>query len=225
VSERYYTLQASLPPLPFFATAARLPINEARLRQRTTLLAPSDRLSLDLAMELVRWRRQLPEGGDQRVARLHRRFVQECTNAELKAFVDFRMGLRAVVAALRRLRRHAQPAPGELMGFGHWDAIIRRRWNQPGLGLEYVYPWIAEARWLLEAGDALALERLLMEAVWRRLKPLADTFPFRFEAIFAYFFKWDILARWVEFDAGRAEERFAQLLDEVTSGKQTTISR
>jgi len=223
MSERYYALQASLPPLPHFAAAARLPINEVRLRQRMMLLAPADRHALDLAMELVRWRRQLPESGDQRVARLHRRFVQECANAELKAFVDFRMGLRAVVAALRRKRRHAQPAPGELMGFGHWDAVIRRRWHEPGLGLQYVYPWIPEARQLLNIGDALELERLLMDAVWQRLQPLADAFPFCFEAIFAYIFKWDILARWVDFDAGLAGMRFAQLLDEVTGGKRNTI--
>lgn len=223
MSERYYALQASLPPLPYFATASRLPINEARLRQRTTLLAPPDRHALDLAMELVRWRRQLPESGDQRVARLYRRFMQECANAELRDFVDYRMGLRAVVAALRRQRRRAEPGAGELAGFGHWDALIRRRWHEPELGLGCVYPWIADARRLLEAGDALGLERLLMDAVWRRLQPLADAFPFRFEAIVAYMFRWDVLARWVDYDAARAQVRFAQLLDEVIDGKRFTI--
>jgi hypothetical protein len=215
MSERYFALQASLPPLPYFATAVRLPISDLRIGQRRSLLTPDDRRALETAMDLVRWRRQLPEASDQRVALMYRRFMQECQNEELKAFVQFRAGLRAVMAALRSKRRHQEPRSDQLCGFGHWDYVIRKRWHEPDLGLSHVFPWIGEAHHLLESGDALALEKLLMDAVWNRLQPLNDAYPFRFEAIFAYIFKWDILARWLGFNADGARARFAAMLGEV----------
>ncbi len=43
-SREYYTLVASLPALPYFEKAQRLPINEVRLWQRMGMLEPDDHL-------------------------------------------------------------------------------------------------------------------------------------------------------------------------------------
>jgi len=217
MSERYYALLASLPPLPHFAAASRLPISELRLRQRRLMLQPRDDQELEAAMDLVRWRRQAPERHDARVAALYNSFMISCRSEELRDFVEYRAGLRAILAALRRQRRDEDAAENVQWGFGRWNTLLRARQHQADFGLAALYPWIAEARMLLESGDALALEKLLMHAVWSRLQGLSDAYPFRFEAVFSYMFRWDILARWVGFDAEGARASFAQLLTEVTA--------
>jgi hypothetical protein len=214
MSARYYALFGSLPPLPHFTQATRLPISELRLRQRRAMLDPAHERELQAAMELIRWQRQTPERHDAQAAALYRDFMTGCRNRELREFVEYRAGLRAIIAALRRQRRHEE-ADSAMYGFGRWNQLLRDRQHLPDFGLAVLYPWISRARGLLEAGDALGLETLLMSEVWSRLQRLSDKYPLRFEAVFAYMFRWDILARRIEFDADLARTRFAQLLTEV----------
>lgn len=208
----YYALQASLPPLPYFATAERLPISELRVNQRIGMLSPEDRARLESAMDLVRWQRQSPERSDALVARQYMVFMRDCDNTALRDFVEYRSGLRAALAALRMRRRNKTPDGGSLLGFGRWDALLRSRWDQHNFGLEALFPWLSDAHRLLDDGDALGLERLLMDAVWRQLQPLQERYPYRFEAIFSYLFRWDILSRWMAFDQQGALVRLEQLM-------------
>ena len=73
---------------------------------------------------------------------------------------------------------------------------------------------------MLEAGDALGLERLLMDAVWTRLGRIADRSPFGFEPVIAFVFRWDILQRWLSYNAELAKTRFQELVAEVTREQQ-----
>lgn len=215
MSEHYYALFGSLPPLPHLTRATRLPISELRLRQRRAMLNVDHQRELRAAMDVVRWQRQTPERHEAQAARLYREFMSSCRTAELRDFVEYRAGLRAVLAALRRERRGEPPADDAICGFGRWNQLLRARAQSSDFGLATLYPWIGEARSLLATGDALALEQLLMDEVWRRLQGLAEKYPFRFEAVFAYMFRWDILARRIAFDAEGARARFAKLLVEV----------
>ena len=52
----YYDLVASLPYLPHFERAERLPITRLRLDQRLRLLKPAHADQLARAQSLVRWR-------------------------------------------------------------------------------------------------------------------------------------------------------------------------
>ena len=67
---------------------------------------------------------------------------------------------------------------------------------------------------MVSAGDALGLERLLMDVVWRRLERIAETRPFGFEEVFAYVFRWDIAARWLAYGVDGAIARFDELVAE-----------
>ena len=55
-----------------------------------------------------------------------------------------------------------------------------------------------------------------MDVAWRRLDRHAEQNTFGFEAVFSYFFKWDILRAWLACDAEKGKTRFRDLIDQVT---------
>jgi hypothetical protein len=59
-----------------------------------------------------------------------------------------------------------------------------------------------------------------MDAAWQRATRIAGQDQFGFEAVVAYVFKWNIVARWVARDADAAGARFQDLIVEVSDGKQ-----
>jgi hypothetical protein len=98
--------------------------------------------------------------------------------------------------------------------------MIESRWGEEAFGLGAVFPWISGAQAYLDQGDAMALEELLMGLSWERLGRISDAYPFGFEQVFAFAYKWDILHRWLSYDADKARERFEGLVLEVTSDHQ-----
>jgi hypothetical protein len=123
--------------------------------------------------------------------------------------------------ALRRQRLGlAAPEPDEIWGVGPWLNLMTASWDSPDLGLGHLLPWITEAASLLEDGAALELERLLMNAVWSRLGRIAERSPFGFEPVIAFVFRWDILQRWLSYNAESGKLRFQELVAEVTSEQQ-----
>jgi len=52
--------------------------------------------------------------------------------------------------------------------------------------------------------------------VWQRLSRISDARPFGFEQVFAFVFRWDLVQRWISWDADAAKTRFQQLITEVT---------
>ena len=93
---------------------------------------------------------------------------------------------------------------------------IQASWESPDLGLGGTLPWVERAHALLEESNAVELERLLMDDTWQRLSRLADAHPFRFEQVFAFTFRWDVLQRWLSYDAEAGKTRFQELISEVT---------
>jgi len=215
MARSYYMLVASLPRLVHFERAERMPINRQRLEQRLRNLDPSHAGQLSEASRLVEWRQQPAGRTDTEAVELYRRVTSRLTHPVLRAFVEFRMDQRTVMAGLRR-RQAGDPAPpaGETWGIPPRADWVRRHWEAPDFNLGGHYPWINEARRLLEARSALELERLLMNVVWQRLGRVADTRPFGFESVFAFSFKWDILNRWLSYQAEAAVERFRELVTE-----------
>jgi hypothetical protein len=221
MAETYYTLVASLPRLVHFERAEWLPLSRKQLDQRLSMLVPEDAAELRLAEALVRWQRQPISRTTQEMLRGYRLLMERASQPGLREFVDFRMSQRTALVALRRQRRGlGPPAAGEIWGVGPLVRRIEAHWESADLGLGDVFPWLEEARALLEAANATGLERLLMEAGWRRLSRIADPHPFGFEQVLAFFFKWDIVQLWLSYDAAAAKTRFQQLLAEVTRDHQ-----
>jgi hypothetical protein len=221
----YYFLVSSLPHLPHFEKAEWLPITRRQLESRFNTLEGEDREELALARGLL-GRQEYPPG--RSASETDRRFHQAIGNVfnpALRDWIEFQMGLRTVVGGLRHRNAGLSPGDGKPWGVGRWRRRIELRWGVPDFGLSAVFPWIAEARALLEKREALQLERLLNELAWRYLSGISDRQPFGFEEVFAYFFQWEILSHWLGNDQSAATGRFQDLIKEVTRGHQELFQK
>jgi len=216
-SQPYYTLLASLPPLPRFDQADRLPITRERLRQRFSMLAPDDAESLERAAAFLAWQQQTATRTDQEMIASFKQMEEHIAQPILQSIFDFPIDQRTIMAALRRrFCGLPAPAPGESWGVGRYVNHIERNWNDPHFKLSAVYPWIPQARIHLEAGETLALERLLKNTLWDHVDRSVPSYEFGFSAVLTYIIKWDILHRWLSYDIENAKARFEELVTEVT---------
>jgi hypothetical protein len=215
----YYTLVTSLPLMPHFERAERIPITRLRLQQRLRMLEPEAEAQLARAEPLFAWGPpQSIARTDQDVAQQYRAALALPLHPALRALLEFRMDQLTLLAALRRRRSGLHPAGA--WGAGRWVRWIEAHWDDPDFRLATLYPWLPEARSLLQAPNAIGLERVVMDAAWQRATRIAGQDQFGFEAVVAYVFKWNIVARWVARDADAAGARFQDLIVEVSDGKQ-----
>jgi hypothetical protein len=77
-----------------------------------------------------------------------------------------------------------------------------------------VAPLVVDGRTLLESGDALALERLLLNAVWEHLDRASEGHYFDFEAVLIYSMRWDLVARWTAYRGEAAVTRFDEMVQD-----------
>jgi hypothetical protein len=214
----YYDLVASLPQMPHFSRAVRLPITKLRLLQRLKRLTPSHAAQLQRASKLVAWRPgRLLNTTDAELVRASAAAMQSELAPPLREYVEFRMNQQTLVAAARRKRAGLdRPEPGSHWGVGERIHLIRKNWNVPNFGLAHIHPWLPKVNDMLNADDALGMERVLVDVTWNRLSRYAEGNSFSFEAVFAYVFKWDLLQAWLACDADRGRIRFTELIDQVT---------
>jgi len=212
-SHRYAMLISSLPYHGSLFGARRAPLSRIRLRQRQHLLNETDIACLRVVANLLEWSHQDMERSDEDIVARTRAELPKLENAFARDLIVWRLELRTAVAALRRRHRgQTAPSGNDRWGYGRWLPHIRRHWGEPQFRLERVYHWLAEARTLLEAGDALGLERLLLNAVWEHLDRLADGHHFDFEAVLIYSLRWDLVARWTGYRGDEAAVRFEEML-------------
>jgi hypothetical protein len=212
----YYTVVASFPHLPYFAEAERLPLSRLRLEQRLRMLEPDETRQILQAEFLAGWRLPVGKLGGGNITAHYKKTLQSIGQPVLREFVEYRLDIQTILAALRirQAGRDPEQFPGS-WGVGRWVPHIEAHWEAPDFRLGTVYPWIVEAGNYLAAADAVALDRLLMDTVWRKLSRLADMSPFGFEAITAFVFKWDILQAWLQRDASAAKQRFQVMIEEI----------
>lgn len=220
----YYTLVASLPVIPYFEEAERLPINETRLRERLKMLHPDDAECVTQLGKAIRWESHPPGESDAEVAAHYRELLSEEIHADVRAAVEFRLDLRTIVAALRRRNRGETEGPADPdWGVGRWVKYIEQNWKDPNFKLDHVYPWIPEAREHLEKGEALALEKLLMRLVWEALDRSIVGKHFVLENIVVFLSKWDIVQRWISYGEEAARTRFETLAAGLLSVDQLKL--
>lgn len=215
MSQEYITLVTSLPHLPHFERADRLPITERALLQRLNMLDEADAVQLQRAANLLRWKRHSVGVRTEQIEKQYRVVMEQFTNTALRDYVDWRVNGRTAIAALRLKARGQNTRPEKPWGVGRLVRPIVANWDKPDLGLRALFPWLNEARQLLLNGDALSLERLQMAVVWRRLTVLGELNPIGLEHVAAYVFKWDIIRRWIAYNPQRATQRFEKLIQEV----------
>lgn len=218
----YYDLIASLPQLPHFERADRLPITPLRLQQRLRRLRSEHAEQLNRTWTRIRWRpERMTAEGDAALIAAYKSLLESTLAASLRDYVAFRLMQQTLLAALRRRREGWQPPEASILwGIEPHVHRIRTHWDEPVFGLEHLYPWLSSAHERLSAGDALGLERLMMDLNWCWLTRRAEPNMFGFEAVVAFVFKWDMLQAWLAGDAGRARIRFSDLIDKVTQDDQ-----
>ena len=213
----YYTLLASLPPLPRFDRAERLPINRERLYERLKMLKPADAVIVERAAAFLAYRYQPAARTDQEMVSAYYRLMEVVEQPDVRALFEFSINVRTIMAALR-CRHQGLPlsAAGRLWGVGPYVPHLERNWEAPDFKLASVFPWIPQARAYLADGDALALRRLLFGLIWDYYDRAAQDKHFRFEAVIAYLHKWDLVNRWLAHNVEEAQVRFEELVLEVT---------
>jgi len=213
---RYWTLIASLPALPDFERAERLPINPERLAERLGMLDEADAVEAHRAQRFLNWQHQPADRTDEEVVDAYVGLMDETRNPTLRAIATYRLERRVIQAALRRRHVGLDPlVPAAARGLPDLARTIRDHAGAADLGLGRRFAWIASMTDHLDAGDAYGLERFLMRHVWDRLGRFAEDRPFSFDAVLVYLFRWDILARWLAYDAERAARRFDRLVSEA----------
>jgi len=218
---RYETLVASLPHLPHFARAERLPINRERLEGRLGMMAEDDATLLARAVALLEPTASPPSADAGAWVRAWVALAAEAHEPALLALLDFHAEVRTVLAALRRRRMGLPAQPPPDWPAGHWVRHMAQHWDDPDFKLAPVFPWIGEARQHLDAGEAPALERQLIDMEWGLLQRLAEPEPFGFSAVLAYRFRWGLLQRWLSYDEARGHARFEHLIAEVRGEPHT----
>ncbi len=216
MNQSYYTVLGSLPHLPHFQRAERLPLTRLRLEQRIGMLPDDESRQIWEAEALVSWRHAVSRRPDDD-AWLHRwrRAMPLIRQSVLREYVQFRLDQQVALAALRL--RHAGLGPEtepEIWTVSPYGRHIRAHWQAPDFHLAARHPWLSAVRAALEREDAVALERHLLESCWRHLDRLAAAEPLGFAAVVAFVFQWDIINAWLSQDPRPAATCFERLLQE-----------
>ena len=216
----YYTLLASLPPLSRFDRAQILPISRERLQQRLKMLTPNDAGLLDRFAPFLTWQRVVPNSTDREMAIKFKMLTETLSDAALNTLIHFPVDQRTVMAAMRRRHRGFDPpAAEELWGLGRYVRHIEQNWEDPHFKLAAIYPWVPQAQLHLEAGEVLALDRLLKNVLWDHLDRTIPPYDFGLPSVISYRMKWDMVAQWLTHNTLKAGERFEELVKEITDGQ------
>ncbi len=216
----YYTLLASLPPLPRFDRAERLPITRERLQQRLKMLGEQDSLTLERAAAFLTWQKDARHLTDQAMADRFEEMKKAVTDSALWGLFAFALDQRTIMVALRR-KHQGRPTPSgkEPWGVGPYVGHMERNWDRPHFALSDVYPWIVQAETYLENEDVLNLDRLLKNVLWDHLDRVVPPYDFGFRAVMSYRIKWDMVDQWLSHDVQKAGERFDELVEEIINGE------
>jgi hypothetical protein len=213
-ANRYAMLISSLPYHGVLFGARQTPLSRIRLQQRLSLLEPADAACLQAIAGLLDWSYLGRERRDEEIIDHARHVIPTLRNTFVRDMVIWRLELRTVLAALRRRQRgQAAPPAHERWGYGRWLAQLRKYWNEPHFRLERAFPWLPDARTLLEAGDTLGLERLLIGIGWEHLERQSDGHHFDFEAVLLYMQRWSLIARWTSYNGKAAVARFDEMVE------------
>ncbi len=210
----YFTLIASLPPLPLDFEQAGLPINRPRLESRLDMLSDRDREIIARLERFLRWERRPDQHTDRAAIAAYEGIVADIEYPLAREIVTTLMDIRIIVAALRR-RRHELAS---IEPVGSWGRHIVRNWQRTNFGLGVRFPWLEPLRLALVENKVMEAHHLVTSIIWDYLRKLADRHYFDFEAVMLYLVRWDVLSNWIKQDRDRGRERFKQLTREVMGG-------
>jgi hypothetical protein len=213
MARQYIELLAALPYLANPFVHRRPPISAIQLQKRLNMLDHRDRETVRRLGRLFYWPRLELADTDENIVRQAIRLTQDFELRDMRQWLLWRMDFRTMIAALRR--RHAgqdAPAPHSHWGYGNHVMQIERNWGHPDFHLAGRFPWLAQARQLLEEGDSYGLERLLLSTAWDYYNRQVPDKPFGLSAVWLYLMQWDLVDRWCSYNAEQAKIRFDEMV-------------
>lgn len=212
MSRRYYDLVASLPRLPATLAAPRLPITEARLRERFCFLHPDDRALAERLLAFLERERSPVATDDAAILARYDAFLGEPgVPRYLRDLIRRRLERLTILMALRRRKRGLEPPERGAPVLAH----IRRHWRHPDFRLASAHPWLPRIVELHDKGLATKLEEVRLEFVWTDLARRAESRLFTMEWFVLYLLRWEILLRRLGFDEREGRARFERLVEEA----------
>ena len=211
----YYTLLASLPHIGSLFDSKITPVSRHQLNRRLSMLSHDDRRMLTVIEELMHWSMHESSIVESQLIQRTARLYDSLPSDDLKQLIAWRLDMRTVVAALRRKKAGQQQPNIEQWSFGARYPYIRRQWGHSSLGLQHTFPWIEQAKMLLQNHQHGELERLLLNVIWNHLYQFGQKHRFDFEAVALYVLRWNLIARWTSYDSDQALKKFNQLANQI----------
>jgi len=209
---QYTSLICSLPAYESLLESKQVPISRIQLNSRLKQLAADDAADLAILTEGLDWHWQGAERTDAEFLHYMNKKLPTLKSSFVNEVLIWRLEFRAIVALLRRRYSGDQFEQAKSSGYGRWLPIVKRHWEEPGLGLDKIFPWVLEVQKHLESGDCMALEQCLFSEVWAWLDKKSLGHEFDFAAVAIYRMRWDMLARWTANDKTQSMIKFkAQL--------------
>ncbi len=211
---QYIELMASLPYLANPFVHRRPPISNVQLEKRLSMLQYDDRQLIRQLAQTFYFGNIDFEASDPEIIARSARVIERVEQEDMHEWLLWRMDMRTVIAAMRRRHGGETAAPvGERWGYGRYVYYIERSWNHPSFHLESHFTWLPEAVSLLEERDTYSLEKLLLSAAWDYYNAQTAEDEYGLSAVWLYLMRWDLVERWCSYNAERAGERFAELVE------------
>ena len=179
-----------------------------------SMLVQEDVETARVAMNFLWWERQPVERTDKEVIAWYKHIMFSVHQPTLRNIIKFKMTMRTILAALRR-RHRSIPSEGMAWGIAPWVSHIERNWNEDNFKLAPLFPWVPEARQLLETEETLKLQKCVMHLSWNYLNHVTEGQYFTFDVFLTYLFKWERLNRWLLYNKHNAIVRFEKLTMEA----------
>ncbi|MDD7805261.1 MAG: DUF2764 family protein [Endozoicomonas sp. (ex Botrylloides leachii)] len=209
----YYTLLTSLPHIDSLFDSKVTPLSRLQLDRRLSMLSREDMETLVKVEQIMQWSHLDHDVKEEALIKLASQLVNGFNSPCLRELINWRLDMRSVVAALRRITRGEQAPSISRWSYGTRYAYIRRNWSSPTLGLQSTFPWITDAVACFEKKEHYKLEKILLGTIWSKLNELGANHRFDFEAVIIYVLRWSLVARWTTYEGKRAVTRFRELTE------------
>jgi hypothetical protein len=222
----YVDLMVSLPHLRNPFVSEQTPISRVQLANRLTMLQPEDRQILSEISHVQYWgelESTVPEAELLKRAELLRR---QTDGRQLWEWVQWRLDVRFLMAALR-LRRDQADAPDPILfgAYSRYALNVQRHWGHATFQLEGRFPWLKDVVRYLEEQNAVALEKVLLQEVWRYYSRRTLKVQYGLDAVVLYIGRWDLVDRWTGYRKDLARVRFDNLLQASLTQAQATLEQ
>jgi hypothetical protein len=222
--QQYIELLCSLPHLSNPFHVGRPGITQVQLQKRMNMLDLNDLRWINKLIGAFYWGGMDMQQDEQQLVARANRFLHALPYEDIREWLQWRMDVRTIVAALRHRRDGEEsPEPDVVWGYGRYVRHIGQHWSSPSFGLENRFPWLPEVALNLQKGESYLVEKTLLSAVWNYYCAQQPQTSYGFSAVVLYVIKWDMVNRWCQYSAPQARINFDHLVQKTLEQSLQTL--